>query len=100
MKLLLDTHTFLWLVDGNSSLSVKAQTALADPLNPLFLSVASVWEMAIKVGNGKLRLSEPLDDFVGNWTGTYQLLCCRFSPLMRFRWLRCRGTTVTRSIGY
>ena len=59
MKLLLDTHTFLWLVGGNPSLSVKARTALADPLNPLFLSVASVWEMAIKVGrNAQKRQAE------------------------------------------
>ena len=51
MKLLLDTHTFLWLVEGSPSLSAAAQTALGDPANELFLSVASVWELAIKTGN-------------------------------------------------
>jgi len=40
MKLLLDTHTFLWLVDGNSNLSDTAQMALRDPVNAIFLSVA------------------------------------------------------------
>ena len=40
MKLLLDTHTFLWLVDGNPSLSATAQAALAETANALFLSVA------------------------------------------------------------
>src|SRR4051812_20205121 len=73
MKLLLDTHTFLWLVEGSPNLSTAAQTALADPTNQLHLSVASVWELAIKTGNNKLTLSDPLDVFVGKWTLAYQI---------------------------
>jgi PIN domain nuclease of toxin-antitoxin system len=73
MKLLLDTHTFLWLVEGSPNLSGKAEKALADPANDLYLSVASVWELAIKTGNKKLTLSDPLDVYVGKWTATYQL---------------------------
>jgi PIN domain nuclease of toxin-antitoxin system len=57
MRLLLDTHTFLWLVEGSPNLSEAAQAALTDPLNELFLSVASAWELAIKIGNGKLTLA-------------------------------------------
>jgi PIN domain nuclease of toxin-antitoxin system len=68
MKLLLDTHTFLWLVEGSPKLTAAAQTALADPANQLFLSVASVWELAIKVGNKKLVLNLPLDAFDFAWT--------------------------------
>src|SRR5947209_12727009 len=73
MKLLLDTHTFLWLVEGSPNLSTAAQAALADPANELFLSVASVWELAIKTGNKKLVLRDPLDAFVGKWTVVYQI---------------------------
>ena len=73
MKLLLDTHTFLWLVEGSPNLSKAATAALADPANELFLSAASVWELAIKTANRKLHLSDPLDAFVGKWTSTYQL---------------------------
>ncbi len=73
MKLLLDTHAFLWLVEGSPSLSAVAQAALADPGNELFFNVASVWELAIKTGNKKLTLNDPLDAFVGKWTVTYQL---------------------------
>jgi PIN domain nuclease of toxin-antitoxin system len=51
MKLLLDTHAFLWLVDGSPRLSKAAEAALADPANELFLSTASVWELAIKTAN-------------------------------------------------
>ncbi len=73
MKLLLDTHTFLWLVEGSPKLSVTATAALADPVNELFLSVASVWEMAIKIGSKKLTLSDPLDVYLARWTPVYQL---------------------------
>ena len=73
MKLLLDTHAFLWLVEGSPHLSAAARAALADPANELYLSVASVWELAIKTGNKKLTLSDPLDSFVGKWALTYQL---------------------------
>jgi PIN domain nuclease of toxin-antitoxin system len=73
MRLLLDTHTFLWLVEGSPNLSAAARTALADPANDLFLSVASVWELAIKTGNKKLTLRDPLDVFVFKWTANYQL---------------------------
>jgi PIN domain nuclease of toxin-antitoxin system len=73
MKLLLDTHTFLWLVEGSPNLSAAAQTAFADPANALYLSVASVWELAIKTGNRKLVLTDSLDLFVDKWTVAYQL---------------------------
>jgi len=73
LKLLLDTHTFLWLVEGSPNLSIAAQAALADPANEAFLSVASVWELAIKTANKKLALSDPLDAFVAKWTVTYQI---------------------------
>jgi PIN domain nuclease of toxin-antitoxin system len=73
MKLLLDTHTFLWLIEGSRNLSAKASTALADPANELFLSVGSIWELAIKIANKKLSLTDPLDAFVARWTVSYQL---------------------------
>lgn len=73
MKLLLDTHTFLWLVEGSPSLSATARTALADPANLLYLSAASVWELAIKTANKKLALADPLAIFVHRWTAAYQL---------------------------
>jgi PIN domain nuclease of toxin-antitoxin system len=73
MKLLLDTHTFLWLVEGSPNLSAAAQTGLADRANDLFLSVASVWELAIKIGNKKLTLSDTLDAYVAKWTAAYDL---------------------------
>ncbi len=59
MRLLLDTHTFLWHANGDPQMSVTATTLLVDPANELFLSMATAWEIAIKVGLKKLALSSP-----------------------------------------
>jgi PIN domain nuclease of toxin-antitoxin system len=59
VRLLIDTHTLIWAMDDPSKLSGAATTALQDPANDLLLSAATVWEMAIKIGLGKLTLSLP-----------------------------------------
>jgi PIN domain nuclease of toxin-antitoxin system len=64
MKLLLDTHAFLWFVMGSANLSVNARAVIENPANENLLSVASLWEMAIKVSLGKLTLSAPFDDLI------------------------------------
>jgi len=63
-KLLLDTHAFLWWVGSSQELSRKARTAIASARNECFVSVASGWEIAIKVSLGKLRIEGALDRFV------------------------------------
>src|SRR5687767_3903617 len=60
MKLLLDTHTFLWMNSDPKSLSAKAKIAIVDTTNVLLLSIINVWEMQIKLGIGKLQLDVPL----------------------------------------
>jgi PIN domain nuclease of toxin-antitoxin system len=64
MRLLLDSHTFLWWVNGDPALRRRARAAIADADNECFLSHASVWEMAIKASLGKLRLPSTLERFV------------------------------------
>jgi PIN domain nuclease of toxin-antitoxin system len=59
VRLLLDTHAFLWFVAGDASLSATARTAIADPGNQTFVSIASAWEVAIKVSLGKLTVDAP-----------------------------------------
>jgi len=61
VNLILDTHSFIWFVEDNPSLSFHARTLIEEPTNDVFLSIASVWEMAIKVSLGKLDLSQPFD---------------------------------------
>lgn len=71
MKLLLDTHALLWLADGNPQLSADAAKLLLEPANELFLSMASVWELAIKVGLEKLKLSTNYRDYVSRAIAGY-----------------------------
>ena len=61
MRLLLDTHTFLWFVAGDSVLSPTARRRIESGRHDKFLSVASIWEIAIKVGLGKIELDMPID---------------------------------------
>ncbi len=65
MNVLLDTNTFLWFSNDHKFLSPKAKALIKDPANIIWLSMASVWEMAIKVSLGKLEgMSLPLAYFV------------------------------------
>jgi PIN domain nuclease of toxin-antitoxin system len=60
MKLLLDTHAFIWWDENPGRLGAAAHAACLDPNNELALSVASVWEMQLKRMVGKLTLRKPL----------------------------------------
>ena len=64
MNYLLDTHAFLWFLNEDSALSASATTAIEDPSNVIHLSIASLWEIAIKVRIGKLELPESFAAFI------------------------------------
>ena len=64
MNYLLDTHTFLWFINDSPDLSDIAQQHIESPENILYLSIASVWEMAIKASLGKLEMPTPFADFI------------------------------------
>ena len=64
MRLLLDTHAFLWWINNDSSLSQPARSAISSELNECYLSLASCWELAIKASIGKLQLTKSLDLFI------------------------------------
>jgi PIN domain nuclease of toxin-antitoxin system len=64
MRLLVDSHAMLWFVQANANLSAAASAALADPSNELLFSAGSIWEIAIKVGLGKLTLAKPFPVFM------------------------------------
>lgn len=64
MNILLDTHAFLWFVDDDPRLSDPARVLIeSDDVQP-FMSMASLWEMAIKISLGKLQLKEPYEKFI------------------------------------
>jgi PIN domain nuclease of toxin-antitoxin system len=65
MRLLLDTHTFLWLDSSPERLSPAALAACEDPTNELYLSVVSAWEIQIKHQIHRLQLDVPLEMIQG-----------------------------------
>ena len=59
MRLLLDTHIFLWFISGDTRLPVDWQESIRDADNDVYLSVVSVWEAVVKHRLGKLPLPHP-----------------------------------------
>jgi PIN domain nuclease of toxin-antitoxin system len=64
MRVLLDTHVLIWLVEGDKNLSSVARSAIEDEDNSLYLSIASLWEITIKLSLGKLDLQLSVDEMV------------------------------------
>ena len=71
MKILMDTHAFLWFVEGDKRLSGLVRETIASPSNDLYLSLGSIFELSIKVAKGKLALNPPLDSFIQQWVFAY-----------------------------
>lgn len=76
MNVLLDTHTLLWFIVGDMSLSATARQAIEDPSNDKFVSIVSIWETAIKVSIGKMPLTRPFDELfpMQLWINGFELL--------------------------
>jgi PIN domain nuclease of toxin-antitoxin system len=64
VRILLDTHVFLWWNEASPELSKRAYALLSDPRNTLLLSVVSAWELVLKMQTGKLKLPEPASVYV------------------------------------
>lgn len=76
MKVLLDTHTFLWWNLDDSQLSTIAREIISDGQNEIFFSAASGWKIAIKYAKGRLELPETPDEYVSK-----RLIQHHFTPL-------------------
>lgn len=64
MNLLLDTHALIWFSENDPKLSLAAKSAIESPDNNRFVSMATLWEMAIKLNLGKLSLQIPLAQII------------------------------------
>jgi PIN domain nuclease of toxin-antitoxin system len=60
MKYLLDTHALIWFLDDDKQLPIDIKNIICSDEADIYLSIASFWEMAIKIARGKLKLSQPL----------------------------------------
>jgi PIN domain nuclease of toxin-antitoxin system len=63
-RALLDTHSFLWFIGGSERLSTRARALIEARENPILVSVASLWEIAIKNAIGKLALDRPFAELI------------------------------------
>lgn len=80
MRLLLDTHTLYWYIEGDPNLSRTAQTLIQDATNDVFISPASYWEIAIKLNLGKWTLNRPYQEFADLATLTYGFAILHIQP--------------------
>ena len=80
MKLLLDTHVLIYLTLQPSSLSDQAKESIEDKANDLYLSIASIWEMQIKLQIGKLNLQLPLPQIIEDQRRVNDLQVLSISP--------------------
>ena len=84
IKNLLDTHTFLWFIDGNDNLSSKALENIENENAQNFISIVSLWEIAIKLSLGKLEVNIPfkqIEDVV--FKNNFQILPISFTDLLK-----------------
>jgi PIN domain nuclease of toxin-antitoxin system len=64
MNVLLDTHTFIWYIEGNAKLAQKARDVIEISGDKIYLSIISLWEIAIKTGKKQLSLQNEFDDLL------------------------------------
>ena len=73
MKILLDTHIFLWFISGDTQLSVNLRDKIRDPDNEIYLSAVSVWEAIVKYQLGKLTLPEHPETYLPRQRELHQI---------------------------
>ena len=66
MNYLLDTHTLIWFMNGNENLSKLAQNTIEDIDSTNYVSIISIWEMAIKVSQDRLELKNPFNNIISD----------------------------------
>ena len=64
MNLLMDTHILIWFLNGDSRLSLKTRAAIEDSRNTKYVSIASLWEIAIKISLDKFRFNKGFRSFI------------------------------------
>ena len=65
MRILIDTHILIWHLEDNEKLSLDHSASITDPSNIVFISIASFWEIAIKISRSKLSISRSIEELIG-----------------------------------
>ena len=82
MRILVDTHVLIWYIEGNEKLTPNWRSILSDPRNLKMVSIASIWEIAIKTNLQKLNISYPLDKLLPI---EFQILDLQISHLIAYQ---------------
>lgn len=82
MRLLIDSHAFLWWGESSPALSGAARSAIADPASEVLISIAALWELVIKASSGKLTLLADIETMVASQG--FSVLTVSFDHLRRF----------------
>jgi len=85
MRLLLDTHCWIWMQTDPERFSKRTREILIDPANELMLSVASIWELVIKTTLGKLRLPADIREYVTTRNAQHGIVTLAIVPAHAFR---------------
>ncbi len=84
MNLLLNTHTLIWLLEGDENLSPNALTAIQNPANTCYVSSASLWEIAIKISISKLVMTIPFQELPRLiWENGIEILPAEFEHFLK-----------------
>jgi len=79
MNLLLDTHTMIWFFEGSDELSKMAIQSIENEENTCFISIISLWEIAIKLSLEKMEMKIPFDKLNSLiWENSFELLPIKF----------------------
>ena len=77
MQILLDTHAFIWFVEDDPQLPATLKKILENADNDIFLSMASIWEMGIKLSLNKLKINKTIEQIIElSETNGFQILLC------------------------
>ena len=98
MKLLLDTHAFLWWVEGTPALGRRARVEVSNPDNEVFVGIASCWELAVKLSLGKIRRTQSLERSSRNSWRRTALRSLVWNSAMWSESRTCRSIIAIRSI--
>ena len=95
MQLLIDTHILIWFLEGNNSFSKSRRQFITNSNNDIFVSIASLWEIAIKISIGKLTLANPLADVIKQ-IAVEKIEILPILPDTLYKFQPCRFITATR----
>jgi PIN domain nuclease of toxin-antitoxin system len=83
MRSLIDSHTFMWWCADHPVLSTRARAILRSPASEIYVSMATIWEIAIKVGLGRLEFEEDIEDAMQSYG--FGALSITFAHIAQYR---------------